>query len=381
MPPLALDRLWVRHDGRIVLTDFPVVVPQASSRSQRTHGLTPVALLAAVATHVRSRIDGAGPQLPLSALALLDRWSGAQQPTLDETKTALTQAAATSDAVARTRRAVPMAIAAVPAVMLMVVSLVLAPALAGFLQSTDTLALRWLQALNDTKPSEGSRLGDPAVRDAVERYVAGRVYGARLRDPQFWRRTMTLAWGTERATAEAILARHPDVSPEDLAAVTTVIAPGTSSAWMRETTSATSQASASSAFVIRTVTFVGVCFSMALTLLSALIVPGGLVTRLAGLAVVRRDGREIGRLRSFGRAALMWLPGLLWVAWTVLAPRVQGSAPSTDPLPRLLLLFGVLAAGITWTLMSPAAVPTITPPERGSSRGDGIPRLAGGNRP
>jgi eukaryotic-like serine/threonine-protein kinase len=350
MPPLALDRLWVRHDGRIVLTDFPVVVTMASSRSERTHGLTPVALLAAVATHVRSRVDGAGAQLPLSARALLDSWSGAQQPTLDETKTALTQAAAGSDAVARTRRAVPMAIAAVPAVMLMVVRLVLAPALAGFLQSTDTLALRWLQALNDTKPPEGSRLGDPAVHDAVERYVVGQ-YGARLRDPQFWNRTTTRAWGTERATAEAILAQHPDVSPEDLAAVTTVIAPELER-FDRETASATSQASAASATVVGAVTFVGICLSMALTLLSALIVPGGLVTRLVGLAVVRRDGREIGRLRSFGRAVVIWLPGLIWVAWMVTAPRVQGWAPPAGPLPRVLPLFGIFVAGMTWTLMS-----------------------------
>src|SRR5262245_8485493 len=107
LPTLALDRLWVRHDGRIVLADFPVTIAGAFAPSERTQGLTPVALLAAVATHVRSRIDGTGPQLPLSARALLDSWSGAQAPTLDATRTALMAAAATSDAVTRTRRAVP----------------------------------------------------------------------------------------------------------------------------------------------------------------------------------------------------------------------------------------------------------------------------------
>jgi hypothetical protein len=96
---------------------------------------------------------------------------------------------------------------------------------------------------------------------------------------------------------------------------------------------------------------------MVLSLVSALIVPGGLVTRLAGLAVVKRDGREIGRLRSFGRAALMWLPGLILVAWIVMAPRVQGSVPPANSLSRILLLFGVFWAGITWTLVSPERGP------------------------
>jgi hypothetical protein len=354
IPPLALDRLWVRHDGRIVLADFPVTIAGVPSRSEGTRGLTPVALLAAVATHVRSRIDGDGPQLPLSARALLDSWSGTPAPTLDETKRALMQTAATSDGVTPMRRAVPVAIAATPAVMLMVLSLALAPALAGFLRSTDSFVLRWLEALSEPKPSEGSRLGDPAVRDAVERYVVGQ-YGARMRDPQFWNQAIARDQRAERAMAEAILARHPDVSPADLAAATTAIAPELER-FDRETASATAQASGSSRTVVGTVTFIGICFSMALSLLSALIVPGGLMTRMIGLAVVRRDGREIGRLRSFGRAALMWLPGLIWVAWVVMAPRTQGAEPS-DPLPRLLLLVGVFSAGIIWTLLSPARGP------------------------
>jgi len=353
LPTLALDRLWVRHDGRIVLVDFPVTIAGASSPSD-VKGLTPLALLAAVATHVRSRIDGTGPQLPLSARVLLDSWSTAHPPTLDQTRTALIQAAGTPDAVTRTRRAVPVAIAAVPAVMMLVLSLALAPALSGFLQSTDAVVLRWLQALNEVKPSEGSQLGDPAVRDAVERYLVGQ-YGAKLRDPQFWNQTVTRDMKDERATADAMLTRHPSVSREELAAATTTIAPELDRI-NRETTRASSEANASSTTVVSVVTFIGVCFSLVISLLSALIVPGGVVTRLIGLAVVKRDGREIGRLRSFGRAVLVWLPGLIWIAWIVMAPRV-GSVPAANSVPRLLLLFGVFAAGITWTLVNRARGP------------------------
>jgi hypothetical protein len=355
LPTLALDRLWVRHDGRIVLADFPVTIAGAPSQSEPTHGLTPISLLATVTTHVRSRIDGTGPQLPLSARALVDSWSAAHPPTLDETRTALIRVSAAPDTVTRTRRAVPVTIAAVPAVMMLVLSLALAPALSGFLKSTDAVVLRWLQALNEAKPSEGSRLGEPAVRDAIERYLVGQ-YGTRLRDPQFWNQTITRDMKAERATAEAMLARHPEVSPGDLAAATTAIAPELDR-FNRETTRATSEASASGATVVGVVTLIGVCFSLVISLLSALIVPGGLVTRLIGLAVVTRDGREIGRLRSFGRAVLMWMPGLIWIAWILIAPRVQGTATSANTLPRLLLLFGVFAAGITWTLAKPPRGP------------------------
>jgi hypothetical protein len=285
---------------------------------------------------------------------LLDSWSTAHPPTLDQTRTALIQAAGTPDAVTRTRRAVPVAIAAVPAVMMLVLSLALAPALSGFLQSTDAVVLRWLQALNEVKPSEGSQLGDPAVRDAVERYLVGQ-YGAKLRDPQFWNQTVTRDMKDERATADAMLTRHPSVSREELAAATTTIAPELDRI-NRETTRASSEANASSTTVVSVVTFIGVCFSLVISLLSALIVPGGVVTRLIGLAVVKRDGREIGRLRSFGRAVLVWLPGLIWIAWIVMAPRV-GSVPAANSVPRLLLLFGVFAAGITWTLVNRARGP------------------------
>jgi hypothetical protein len=263
--------------------------------------------------------------------------------------------AATPDAVTLTRRAVPMAIAAVPAVMMTVISLALVPALTGFLQSEDTRVVRWLEALSERKQPQDSRLSDPAVRDAVERYVVGH-YGARLRDPQFWNRTVTRGSQYQRARAEAMLARHPDVSPDELAAATSMIAPELER-FDRETASFVSQFSNTGATMVGAVSFIGVCFSMVICLLSALAVPGGVVTRLIGLAVVKRNGREIGRLRSVGRAVLIWLPGLLWVAWIVMSPRGEAAIPAQNSLPRLLLLFGVFAAGITWTLVNPTRGP------------------------
>jgi cytochrome bd-type quinol oxidase subunit 2 len=46
-------------------------------------------------------------------------------------------------------------------------------------------------------------------------------------------------------------------------------------------------------------------------LISALVMRGGLVLHGLGIAVVRADGREISRFRSFARAIIAWSPILL----------------------------------------------------------------------
>ena len=67
LPPLGLDRLWVRADGRTVLLDFegPGVVTSSSSAA-----VTPTELLASVAARVTmpdAVSKNSAPRLPLSA--------------------------------------------------------------------------------------------------------------------------------------------------------------------------------------------------------------------------------------------------------------------------------------------------------------------------
>jgi uncharacterized RDD family membrane protein YckC len=83
---------------------------------------------------------------------------------------------------------------------------------------------------------------------------------------------------------------------------------------------------------------------------SSIAVPGGLATRLIGLAVVTRDGNEIGRWRSLARTLIAWAPILPWL---VLLPNpiVMGFGPAS-PLPVLAvsLAFGAMIAGVVWTI-------------------------------
>jgi hypothetical protein len=92
-------------------------------------------------------------------------------------------------------------------------------------------------------------------------------------------------------------------------------------------------------------------------LLSVLAVPGGLVTRALGDAVVRRDGREIGRARSAIRFLVAWSPALVWIACVGVPmfgqPRVS---PEVAVVVGSLAIFS-MTAGALWTIAVPAHGP------------------------
>ena len=77
-PPLALDRIWIRNDGRLVLLDFPAPGTLATS----TQELSEVKLLSAVASMADVGASNAAgpPAIPLSARTMLEGWAGVQPP-------------------------------------------------------------------------------------------------------------------------------------------------------------------------------------------------------------------------------------------------------------------------------------------------------------
>ena len=94
-----------------------------------------------------------------------------------------------------------------------------------------------------------------------------------------------------------------------------------------------------------------------LSIVSAMIVPGGLFTRMLGHAVVTRSGSEIGRALSLARVLVAWAPAIAWLLYLASSPKVQGFVP-TPPNPTLGALLTLAALGI-------GAVFTIARPERG----------------
>jgi hypothetical protein len=72
-----------------------------------------------------------------------------------------------------------------------------------------------------------------------------------------------------------------------------------------------------------------------------LAVPGGVPTRFIGLAVVTRDGSEIGRLRSLARTLIAWAPILVWLV-SVPAQIDMGLGPAS--VQAISLAFGAMIA-------------------------------------
>ena len=139
-------------------------------------------------------------------------------------------------------------------------------------------------------------------RTAAEQYVAAH-FGSQLTSDEFWNTQapqMEPFLGMRRRAAE-IAARYPAVSPDELARASAIVAPQIQEVadWRANFPAG---GEALRGFVASGFASIPVLFSIVCGLISVLAVPGGLVTRALRHAVVRRDGREIGRV-AFGGPA------------------------------------------------------------------------------
>jgi eukaryotic-like serine/threonine-protein kinase len=357
-PPLGLDRVWLRDNGRIVLLDFPP--PDAAAHAAAD--LTPEELLQAAASRV-PRHPAEPAALPLSARAFLERWSGAVRsgrtsharvvdappPTLADARTALTAMTAAPDRVHWWRRALPGALASAPAGLMLVVSVAILPALDRFASSDTNTMMNLLGALRSTTLTADNPLREPEVRAAAEVAIAGR-YAQSIRDEEFWNAGVVRALAPEyRSLAEDILTRHPDVSPAQLAAAEEVLKEARSRGPVQGRRE--QSALALGGVIISTLTAWAFALVLVACVISSLLVPGGLVSRQLGLATVTRSGKEITRLRSVLRTLVAGSPAIAWLAYLAFSPKVQGFVPTPpDPIAGTFLVVGVLALGHTWTV-------------------------------
>ena len=356
MPALRLDRLWVRDDDRLVLLDFPAPGVSRDEAARASADLSPVQLLSAVAERSTRAVSGSSALMPLSARMLLRSWSSQTPPSLSDTHTELVRVAAGPDRVKRARRALPIALASLPLLFITgFIALVLLPTMNRFFGRDTLEMLGLLESLSAPTPPPGSRLVDPSVRQAMEIYVAGQ-HSERLRDPGFWNSPMIQQGIGQRLqpTATSVAARHPSVSPEELARATTTIAPEL--ARLRERRRGENFAGLTGVIVMALTAGMLLVFLL-LSVVSSLIVPGGLFTRMLGHAVVTRDGDEIGRMLSLGRVLAAWAPAIAWLLYLASSPKVQGFVPN-PPNPMLGTFLTLAALGM-------GAVLVIVRPERG----------------
>lgn len=347
LPPLGLDRIWIRADGRPVLIDFAA---PGSTRSTTGADLTPTRLLSAVAVEEASALRSSPTTpWPISARALVNGWAAAPPASLEEAAGAVQSAAAAVERVTPARRAIPIALATAPVVFGFIATLVAVPAMQRFANPQNAEVLAWLGALTD--PRTDDRLSDPAIRDAAERYVAER-YRSVLADGSFW--SMTTGQGnlnSLRQTAEDILARHPSVSTDEMAQLSVTLAPEIEA---RRQFSASFGEGLRSVLPVMSMLFVAAALVIAFvaSMFSAVAMPGGIATQTVGLGVVRRDGREIGRVRSLVRTLVVWTPAIAWFVYLEMSPKIQGFVPNPpNPMRGALLVLGTMALGAIWTVV------------------------------
>jgi uncharacterized RDD family membrane protein YckC len=340
LPPLKLDRLWMRADGRTVLLDFEapgVMAPPSSAEA------TPMELLAAVAGRVTmpgAVSNDSAPRLPLSACVLLRRWSHEAPRSLAEAQAQLRDAAALPERVSRWRRAVPIAMAAAPYLLFGLSALVVLAANEVFVLTPEHREVIGLLRELRTDVS-------PEYRLALETYLAGQ-HGAFLRNTSFW--SSRIMEGGDRAElgplASDIAARYPSVTTEELARSRETIQPALDRVRPPQSLGVASQG----VIVLVLMAAMGSVMALFCSIVSSIAVPGGVATRLIGLAVVTRDGREISRWRSLARALIAWAPILPWLV-LVPNPIVMGFGPASPvPVLAVSLAFGAMIAGVVWTI-------------------------------
>lgn len=169
-----------------------------------------------------------------------------------------------------------------------------------------------------------------------------------LRDDAFWKTAAILE--PRRALASDIAARHPSVSPDELAHAEALISPQLEE-WRK--LNAEDPEALDWGFMGAFMALVLVVWSV----ISSLLVPGGLAIRALGLAVVTRNGEEIRRWRSVARVLIAWSSAIVWIAWSV------GSAPLFAPeldaplgltsLWGMAFAFVPLLAGTVWAITHP----------------------------
>jgi hypothetical protein len=258
-----------------------------------------------------------------------------------------------------------MVMAAMPvAVLLLIVTLML-PMLArslwderNVIGSTQTF-LRWMTWITDA--SADAEFKTEEQRTAAEQYVAAH-FGSQLTSEEFWDTQtppMEPFVGMRRRAAE-IAVRYPAVSPDELARASAIVAPQIQElADQRADFSANFPAGGEAlrGLVASGFASIPVLVSIVCGLISVLAVPGGLVTRALQHAVVRRDGREIGRARSAIRFLVAWSPALAWIA-CVRVPMFGEPRVSPDVAFVLgSLAFLLTAAGVAWTIANPGRGP------------------------
>jgi hypothetical protein len=315
---LTIARVWITRDGYAKLLDFraPGVQPAAHQEEPATLE-SGQAFLGSVAGSALARWSGdesgataaaAREPLPLSASAMLETLARRGFTTWSEMVTRTAALLQGPDRVRRGRRAVPLVLCGVMPTMMALMFLVITPLMSRMMTS-DVMALNnalvYLSYISQ-------RAGVDSTRDraALEVYIAGR-FRSMITDPQTWVRPTAAILLRQRALAERVVADHPNVSADEMAAATAALGP-----FLRAQERDRGNTASVKWWTVALMMFaVNFTFIALFGVVWAFVLRGGLLFGGCGIAVVTGDGKPASRLRALWRGVLAWalVPAAFWL--------------------------------------------------------------------
>jgi len=315
--------------------------------------MRPIELLPAVANFALERAPHAG-LYPLCLITRVEEWRQRLPANVTALGEEVATLARTADQTTSLRRALPAALTLVPLLPLAVVVLASMPAMRTMRTFEHANMLWWLDELR--APDASSRFQNPDVRGVAERYVAER-FRASLSDETFW--STVTAQAAEQAARHRLARQLLDRYPPDAGTLDTVTAQ-LQPEIDRATAVSRNVSEHAGAFVALVASTTSALVLVVLTIahvISAAVVPGGVVTRAAGLAIVTAGDREASRVRSVGRALIVWSPVVVWCVYLATSARTAEGIP----LPR----WPAVAAALTLGVLAIGAIATVLHPSRG----------------
>jgi hypothetical protein len=286
---------------------------------------------------------------------LLQRWSRPPLPSLENAHAELAAASASADSVSRIRRAAPILLASLPLLMLLLAALASLPRVSRLTTPEAGVMTGLLIRMLPSEDPDKDLPPSPEMKEAIEIFLAGK-FGEKLNDEQIWSLGGTRVQELRNA-ASGILTRHPHVSPEELASAGAYAKPEIERAHEYYRAKFKPGLEKAGGVILTSLTAIALGFAIVCGLISAWAVPGGILMRLLGLAVVGVDGLEISRARSLARAAVGWLPGIAWILSLGLSPVTRMLASPVATMFGAGVAIIALAAGGAWAIARPSRGP------------------------
>jgi uncharacterized RDD family membrane protein YckC len=352
---LDLDRVWITADGRARLLDFP---SPGTTGTYRSSGSAPplvatsqqfLNLVANAALQGSAVSSGASPArpLPLHASEFLAKLVGLADADLAVSELAgLLQRPA---CVSRLRRAAIVAgCAAFPIFCACSLALGMVAIEKWRLKYPGLFDLNNVLFIHSSMNRWGSKINQPTDKD-FEVYVSSH-YGELIRNRTNWSAgtAALLINGGNRKFAERSVAEYPAPTAEEVTAADAAIARHLPKQELLRMNERPWFPFVSGLVVL--VLFVGIP-SMA----AAVAFRRGLVLRIAGVTLVRRDGKPASRLRLFSRSLVTWVPiaGALVLVPFIAAATGLFTVAATVPLVAALTGASIVVVLATVSLMLP----------------------------